>query len=341
MLNSQQRTIKNREGAQRKSHQRVLEAAKKDIVSNRSKETSPLSQSHTNTQSPSQPHMSRELLESESKDTVARQRKMRKNTRRHINTDLNHDISQPRESEPGNSTQKMSYNNASSMRMPLTPQGMMSYDKPISGVENPAIAINDCFSENGRDVQGEIGPGGVVIMQHKQVNDSPGRSTLEDPEQRSGPKPVDLINNIRFNAVTITSAEQKSMEKPPLFVDEREEHDYNTAIVFMVDEPEMTAGKKINYFTQVLRKIEMIDRSFAKEHKQRKMGLKQEALEIIQHAVESQKHASAFCTVTDGLITPVLEDLDFGCDEEDEVLSSDETDSQIGDVMNEFTATAD
>ena len=99
------------------------------------------------------------------------------------------------------------------------------------------------------------------------MNDSPGRSTLEDPEQRSGPKPVDLINNIRFNAVTITSAEQKSMEKPPLFVDEREEHDYNTAIVFMVDEPEMTAGKKINYFTQVLRKIEMIDRSFAKEHK--------------------------------------------------------------------------
>ena len=53
----------------------------------------------------------------------------------------------------------------------------------------------------------------------------------------------------------------------------------------MVDEKKL-GNKKVNYFTQVLRQIEKIDRDFAKEQKRRKMGLKQEAIDIVERAVQ-------------------------------------------------------
>ena len=53
----------------------------------------------------------------------------------------------------------------------------------------------------------------------------------------------------------------------------------------MVDEKKL-GNKKVNYFTQVLRQIEKIDRDFAKEQKKRKMGLKQEAIDIVEKAVQ-------------------------------------------------------
>ena len=53
----------------------------------------------------------------------------------------------------------------------------------------------------------------------------------------------------------------------------------------MVDEKKL-GNKKVNYFTQVLRQIEKIDRDFAKEQKRRKMGLKQEAIDIVEKAVQ-------------------------------------------------------
>ena len=53
----------------------------------------------------------------------------------------------------------------------------------------------------------------------------------------------------------------------------------------MVDEKKL-GNKKVNYFTQVLRQIEKIDRDFAKEQKKRKMGLKQEAIDIVERAVQ-------------------------------------------------------
>ena len=66
----------------------------------------------------------------------------------------------------------------------------------------------------------------------------------------------------------------------------------------MIDDKKMIGNRKVNYFTQVLRQIEKIDRDFAKEQKRRKLGFKQEAMEIVDRAVEQT--ASAGMTSNEG-----------------------------------------
>ena len=46
----------------------------------------------------------------------------------------------------------------------------------------------------------------------------------------------------------------------------------------------LPSNQRVNYFTQVLRKIEAIDKKYAKINKLRKQGLKKEAIEIVRNA---------------------------------------------------------
>ena len=60
----------------------------------------------------------------------------------------------------------------------------------------------------------------------------------------------------------------------------------STAVIFMMDDntANLPSNQRVNYFTQVLRKIEAIDKKYAKINKLRKQGLKKEAIEIVRNA---------------------------------------------------------
>ena len=64
-----------------------------------------------------------------------------------------------------------------------------------------------------------------------------------------------------------------------------------TAVIFLDDKPQggkVQSGRKVNYYTSILRQIEQIDKNYVKEQKLRKQGLKSEALEIVNQAVNAQ-----------------------------------------------------
>jgi len=69
----------------------------------------------------------------------------------------------------------------------------------------------------------------------------------------------------------------------------------NTAVIFVLDSPKKGAAfqPKVNYFTQVLRQIETIDRGYAKDKKMRKKGLHPEDVELIKKAVQKQSPQSS------------------------------------------------
>lgn len=57
-----------------------------------------------------------------------------------------------------------------------------------------------------------------------------------------------------------------------------------TAVVFYTEGAGLQPGEKVNIFSQVMRAIKQIDRQHAREAKERKLGVKKEALEILANA---------------------------------------------------------
>ena len=86
--------------------------------------------------------------------------------------------------------------------------------------------------------------------------------------------------------------------------DEEEAAPPSTAIVFFGEGISLQPGEKVNYFAQVMRAIDGIDRKHQREAKARKQGVKKEALEVLKRAKAKNEEEARRKAAEDGLNVP-------------------------------------